>query len=533
MPSPARHLRLAAAVGLLVCLVYLPVLRNRFVNWDDGLYVYQGTLAGALPDAFARVHPSGNWHPLTTLSHALDTAIWGRRPLGHHLPNLLLHGLNAGLVVVLAVALIGGRRRETPPSKQLLFAAALAGLSWGLHPLRVEPVAWISERKELLCTSCYLLGLLAWVRYAERGGWRWYAATLACAALALLGKPMAVSFPVVVLVLDAYPLGRWQRARLGRLLAEKLPFVALAAASAVVTLVAQRSGGAMRALAGVPLSTRTLVAVHATVAYLGKTLWPADLRALYGYPAEVSLTAVRFALPLAVLVVLALVCVAYARRLPAPAAALGAYLAALVPVAGIVQVGPQAMADRYTYLPAVALAILVGAACHRLMTARPRPWATATLAATAVAVLGAWAWLSFLQIRVWHDSETLWSHVLAVEPGNADAHNNRADAHYRRGQLDAALADYTAALAATPVLAPAHAAKRRAAMLNDRAITLAQLGRLAEALADENEAIRLRPDELDYYANRARMHELAGETEAAAADRRRTVPPTPAGSGAR
>lgn len=520
----SQSARLAAAgVALLVCLVFLPTLGNGFVNWDDGVYVHRDPLAKALPAAFITFHASGNWHPLATLSHAVDHAVFGLWAPGHHLTSLVVHALNAGLVVLLCCAIFGVRALSR---REIIAAGIAAGLLWGLHPLRVECVAWVSERKELLCTLFYLLGLLGYLRHARGTSMsRWYLATLACFALALLAKPMAVSFPLVLLVLDAYPLAPLRRPRLGRLLAEKLPFVLLAMASALVTLQAQQAAGAMRALADLPLRTRLSVAIQAPVAYLGKTLWPSELRALYSYPMLSDLASwweARQALAsrLFALVLLVMLCWALKRRRRPLVVGLLSYLVMLLPVLGIVQVGPQAMAERYTYLPGIALAILAGAALGILWeraAVSSRFW-LATLAAIFALVIASLSWLSIKQIAVWHDSESLWSQVLACEPGNIEAHNSRADYYYQRGNLGQALADYTAALASPPSVSPTHAAKRRAAILNDRAVTLVQLGRLDDAVADESEAIRLRPDRGDYFANRARMFQRMGRPDDADSD---------------
>ena len=261
------------------------------------------------------------------------------------------------------------------------------------------------------------------------------------------------------------------------------------------------------------------MAIRSTVGYLAKTLWPSELLPLYAYPQGVSWTAWRFVLPIAVLVLLAAVCVWQARRNQALVTAFGCYVVALLPVIGIVQVGPQAMADRYTYLPAVALSLLVGAAFGGLYekAARSRRLGIAILLAMAL-VPGALSWLSIRQIAVWHDGETLWSQVIRYEPWNTEAYNSRASYYYERGDYPSALADYNAALSFPPPLGRAHAEKRRSACFNDRAITYVQLGRLAEAVADESEAIRLRPDRADYYLNRANMYQRMGQGDAAAAD---------------
>jgi tetratricopeptide (TPR) repeat protein len=517
----------ALSVALLVVIVYCPVLRNGFVGWDDDIYVYQNprlrslTLP-ALLGTFTSVHASGNWHPLTELSHAADCALWGMNAKGHHLTSLLLHGLNAGLVVALAFAL--ARARSAERHARTIVAAIAAGLLWGLHPLRVESAAWVSERKDLLCASFYLVALLCYLRYArEIGGEpahkkRFYLGALACFLLALLSKPMAVSLPLVLLVLDAYPMERFGRGRPWRLFAEKLPFLALAAASAVITLKAQRAGGAFRALHGLPLGTKLLVAARAMVSYLGKTLWPSDLLPLYSYPQNVSWASWRFGVPLLVLALLVAACVWLARRNGAWLATFLCYLIALLPAIGIVQVGPQAMADRYTYLPAIALSILAGAGFGILWEkAAVLGQGTALVLAMALAT-GILASLSIRQMAIWHDSETLWTQAIRHEPWNTEAYNNRASYYFDQGDYPSALADYNAALSFAPQVTQAHATKRRSAYFNDRAITYVRLGKMAEAIADASEAIRLRPEHSDYYQNRSNMYRQLGMTEAAADD---------------
>jgi tetratricopeptide (TPR) repeat protein len=526
MDSPAStarnretRVRLAAvAVALVVGLGHLPALDAGFVNWDDPIYVERAPLGRALAAAFTTLHASGNWHPLATLSHAVDHALWGLYPAGHHLTSIVLHGLVAALVVVLVGRLL--RLRETRAQPGALLVATLTGLLWGLHPLRVEAVAWISERKELVCALFYLLGVLAYLRYAVAPRWGWYAGALACGGLALLAKPMATSLPLVLLVLDAYPLRRLRRPGLGRALAEKLPFAALAAASALLTLHAQHAAGAMGALAQVPPLYRAAVAQAAVVAYLGKTLLPSGLHALYAYPRPGELAPWQIALPLLVLVLLVLAAARSVRRWGGFSAALASYVVLLLPVIGIVQVGPQAMADRYTYLPGIPLALLLAAAFAALREHLAPPaqrWSALPLLAFLLGL----AALTFHQIAVWRNSETLWSQALAHQPANTEAHNSRADYYYRHGRFHDALADYTAALASLPAWGPVHAQKRRAAIFNDRAVTWVQLGKLTRAIADESEAIRLAPHRPDYHANRARMLGRLGLSAEAQADEER------------
>lgn len=459
--------------------------------------------------------------------------LWGTAPLGHHLTSIVLHAINAGLVVLLGGALFTARARQTDqtafPRTQLWIAVGLGALAWSLHPLRVESVAWVSERKDVLCAFFYLLGLLAYLRHTASHGPSWYASwrywvVLACFVAALSSKPMAVSFPLTLLILDWFPLERTKRAPWWRLLGEKAPFFALSAAAALITLYAQRASGAQRALAGVSAATRAMVALRALGAYLGKLLWPSPLLPYYSYPNPPSSLSLEVALSAVVLVALGAAGLAGARQRrmlrmlhpvlrpmlhPAIAAAFASYLVILLPVLGIVQVGSQAMADRYTYLASIPLVLLA-------TTVVATRFAKVLVAAPAV--LGVLGWLTLAQIGIWHDSETLWTHELAFEPHNMEAYNSRASYYYEQGRYERALADYDAALAATPVISAQHALKRRAACFNDRAITLVQLGRLEQAIADESEAIALMPNQTTYYINRSKMYQQAQMQDRARAD---------------
>jgi len=530
----------ALAVAFLVVLLYLPALGNGFVNWDDDIYVYanpqvRSLAPSSLLRAFTHIHASsGNWHPLTMVSHAVDYAMWGLRPLGHHLTSILLHGCNAALVVLLAVRLL--QARGCALSKQgMLAAGVVAGLLFGLHPLHVESVAWVSERKDLLAALFYLLGVLSYLRYAGHaagavGLWRVrrYLATLLCFVLALLSKPMALSFPFVLLIIDWYPLDRLKNLR--RILLEKIPFFVLDLGLATVTVLAQRASGAFRPLAEVSLGSRVLVATKAAALYLAKTLLPTGLLPFYSYPARVSLWSWEFGLPVVVMTGAALACLATVKKRRVFAAVLACYGVVLLPVLGIVQIGPQAMADRYTYLPSVALVALLGAGCGVLWDrhAAAASWWKKVFAVTAaLLLLGLLSWQSVRQIGVWRNSETLWSRVIQYEPWNTEAYNNRASHYYDQGEYEKALADYDSALRVQPSLGRAHANKRRSAYFNDRAITYVRLGRYAEALADESQAIGLRPTQASYYFNRGNIYFLTGRYPEARDDLDRAIAASP------
>jgi hypothetical protein len=534
----------ALAVGLLVILLYLPALGNDLVNWDDSIYIYgnpqvRSIAPSSLLRAFTRVYSaSGNWHPLTMISHAVDYAIWGLRPLGHHLTSILLHGLNAALVVLLAARLLQARAAGGVLSRRgMLAAGAVAGLLFGLHPLRVESVAWVSERKDLLAALFYLLGVLSYMDYSRYaagtvGLWkdRRYLTTLLCFVLALLSKPMALSFPLVLLIIDWYPSRRMQSTSMRRLLAEKIPFFLLGLGVATVTVLAQRASGAFRPLAEATLETRVLVATKAAVFYLAKTVLPTGLLPFYSYPTQVSLWSWEFGVPVVLMTAAVAGCLATIRKHQVFAAVLASYGVVLLPVIGIVQIGPQAMADRYTYLPSVSLVTLAGAGFGTLWDSQAVAsgwWKKATVVTASLLLLGLLSWQSLHQIGVWKNSETLWSRVLQHEPWNTEAYNNRASYYYERGEYGKALADYDSALSVQPSLGRAHADKRRSAYFNDRAITYVRLGRYAEALADESEAIWLRPTEASYYLNRGNIYLAAGRYAEARDDFDRAIAAAP------
>jgi tetratricopeptide (TPR) repeat protein len=534
-------------VALLVVLLYLPALGNGFVNWDDDLYVYnnpqvRSIAPSSLLRAFTHIHAaSGNWHPLTMISHAADYAIWGLRPLGHHLTSILLHGFNAALVVLLALRLLQARPGGRALSRRAMLAAGLmAGLLFGLHPLHVESVAWVSERKDLLAALFYLLGVLSYLRYAGHAAtaitpWtdRRYLITLLCFFLALLSKPMALSFPFVLLIIDWYPLDRLQHTQVRRLLREKIPFFLLDLGFAVITVLGQRASGAFRPLAEVTLGPRVLVAIKAATIYLAKTALPTGLLPFYSYPAHVSLLSWEFGVPVVMMMAAAVGCLAAVKKHRGFTAALASYLVVLLPVLGIVQIGPQAMADRYTYLPSVSLVALVGAGFGALWD-RPAvasaKWKKAALVSAGLLLLGFLSWQSVRQLDVWRNSETLWSRVLQYEPWNTEARNNRASYYYDRGEYGKALEDYNAALGVQPSLGRAHTSKRRSAYFNDRAITYVRLGKYAEALADEDQAIGLRPTEASYYFNRGNIHFLTGRYLEARDDFDRAIAASPVAS---
>jgi tetratricopeptide (TPR) repeat protein len=401
-----------------VAILYAPVRHFDFAPFDDGLAIVEnpqvraGLTAGGVRWSLG-TFTAYNWQPATWWSHMLDVSLFGMDAGRHHQVNVLLHAANAALLFQALRTLTGA-----------LWPAALAAALFALHPLRVESVAWIAERKDVLSTALWLLATLAWVRWVRRPSAARYAAAAALLALGLMAKPMLVTFPASLLVLDYWPLGRAVgrgRVPWGRLVVEKVPLFGLALGSAAVTFLAQRAGGAVSALEVVPLAGRAANAVRAYGWYLLKEVWPTDLAVPYLLPMN-GWPVWQVAGAGAALVALTALAVQYARRWPHLAVGWAWYVGTLVPVVGLVQVGSQAMADRYTYVPLIGVAVAVAfglADLHRAV--RPHP---AVVGVAAAAVLAALSTATAAQLRHWRNGETLLARSIAVVPGNYQAHNN-------------------------------------------------------------------------------------------------------------
>lgn len=443
-PRPIPPWAMAAALALLTFAVFAPSLRNDYVDFDDPQYVFdnirvqQGLTFDNLRWAFTTGYFS-NWHPLTWLSYMLDYELFGLAPWGYHLVNVLFHAANAGLLVLALTRLTGA------PLLALLAAAFFA-----LHPLRVESVAWIAERKDVLSGFFGILCLLAYANYAKAPSKSRYALVVLWLALGLMAKPMLVTWPCVLLLLDYWPLRRIPSLRdlraFGRCAAEKLPLFALAAASSVATFFAQR-GQAMVTLDEFPLSIRLANAPVAYARYLANTVWPSGLAAHYAHPGH-GLAAAQIAAAVLALLVLTLAALIAVRRAPYVIVGWLWFVGTLVPVIGLVQVGGAAMADRYTYLPAIGLAIAVvwlGAAA-----AARGPRMGPALLAAAVAVFAIHAALTIRQIATWRDSEILYTRALAVNPRNHMVHHFLGAAYAKQNRLDEARRHFEQALLISP-----------------------------------------------------------------------------------
>jgi len=432
-----------AALGLLLLLTawaYSPVLDAAFINFDDGDYVYNNpavraglTLQGAAW-AFVSAHAS-NYHPLTWISHMLDAELFGMDAGAHHAVNLALHLGNVALLFWFLAAATSRRWA----------ALAVAGL-WALHPLHVESVAWVSERKDVLSTLFFLGTLLAWVWYARSPGVLRYLAAFALLALGLLAKPMLVTTPCLLLILDWWPLGRFRSWRhFGRLLLEKTPLFALAAGSALATLWAQGGAGAMASLQELPLAARVLNLPVACVTYVWKTFWPTDLGLLYPFVTPALWLSLSC---LALLLAATAALWRWRRTAPWGLAGWLWFLGTLAPVSGVIQVGGQAWADRYSYIPHMGLFILLVWGADRLAHRLPREGVARGAATALVCFLLAWG--AHAQAARWQDSERLYRHTLEVTENNYIIQYNLA-VHYReQGRWQEAVEAYEAVLETAP-----------------------------------------------------------------------------------
>ena len=496
--NPYAAPAVCAVLLVLTATVFGPTVHHGFVNYDDEQYVVEnphvarGLTADGLRWAFTRSHAS-NWHPLTWLSHMGDVQMYGATHAGgHHLTSVLLHAATA---IILFLVLLQATRALWPSA----FVAAL----FAIHPLHVESVAWVAERKDVLSGLFFALTLAAYLGYVRRPpSIPRYLLVAGLFTLGLLSKPMLVTLPFVLLLLDYWPLQRFsmattssaapagQRSRVAavrRLGLEKLPLFALAAASALVTYAVQESArGSMWHLTA---WSRVANALNSYVAYLWKFLYPAQLAVFYPHPGEV-LPTWKIAAACLVLGVISAAAVAWRRRHPYLLVGWLWYLGMLVPVIGVVQVGSQAMADRYTYLTHIGLYIAVAwGAMHVVGTSssRRRMWAVG--ACVMIVILSAGA---RRQVWYWKDSETLWRHALASTTRNHEAYNHLARALAARGEIDAAITLYRRALEIRPDLVEAH---------NNLGNVLAARGDKAAAVGHYKTALNIKPDYVEAHNN--------------------------------
>lgn len=469
--DPWVDFMLAAGLVLLIVLLFGRAVGFDFVNLDDTIYitgnrhVTDGPTPGNLRWAFTALYHA-NWHPLTWWSWQIDTGVWGKEPWGYHLTNLVLHAINA-LLVWRVVWLLTGRRIE----------AFVIALVFAIHPLRWESVAWISERKGLLSALFALLAVERYDAYYRSPGWKRMGVVAACLTLSLMSKAMAVSFPCVLLLLDWRPYRRWTSLReTARLVLEKWPLWIIVAISCVLTVAAQKEGGAVRNLEEVSLTQRVVGAAWAYAVYIGQTLWPSDLCVFYPIPA--SRPVWQPAIALTIIGVMTLLAFVMRRRWPAVAVGWLCYLGMLIPVIGLVQVGEQSHADRYTYLPGIPLLVAIGTC---VVAAAGQRWSNRVQVGLVVAIAVPLLIVSSLQGGTWRNRRTLWLQATRAAPCNVN--------WWHFGQIELVERRYDEAIRAFQ-----ESSRLDPASAEDRASLAAALdgaGRLAEAEASAREAVAM------------------------------------------
>jgi hypothetical protein len=524
---------LCLGLVLATSLLYWPMTGHPFIAYDDGYYIVDnprvtaGLSWAGLRWAFTTFHEA-NWHPLTWLSHQLDCTLFGIWAGGHHLTNLVLHLLNTLLLFLLLFRLtsLAGR-------------SAMVAALFALHPLHVESVAWVAERKDLLCAVFVLLSLHAYRAHAGTGSHRAYLLAIVAFIGALLSKPMAVTLPFLLLLLDFWPLERWRAGNRWPLIREKVPFLILSIASSVVTIIAQKAGGAMISVNEAGIGLRLANAVVSIATYVRRSFWPSDLAVLYPFPRQIPSWQVTVS---SILLAVAFMTAWRLRRhYPYLLAGILWFLGMLVPVSGLVQVGQQAMADRYTYLPAIGLCIaLVWLAAETVRRWRHGPMVAGVL---GLALLFGCGSAARTQLSYWQSSESLFRRTLAVternyvmhlnlgnelkkrgeygaaiteylnavgmNPYNPDTHYYLADGLHAAGKLEEAAGQYRVVLAMRPTFSEAH---------NNLGATLYKQGKLAEAIQHYEQALRLNPkDELARINLVTTRAELVGKQQSGAA----------------
>jgi tetratricopeptide (TPR) repeat protein len=508
-----RRATILLALILGTWLVFGQTVSHDFVSYDDSGYVYQNELVSrgltvtGLKAAFLQPH-ARNWHPLTTISHMVDCQLFGLEPGGHHLVSVILH-----IAAVLLLFEILGRTTAAP------WRAAMVAALFAIHPLRAESVAWIAERKDVLSAFFFMLALGAYVSYARRPSTGRYLVTCLLLGLGLMAKPMLVTLPLLFLLLDYWPLGRFgtsaadgNRTKLPapRLLLEKIPMLALAAGSAAATLLAQRYTVGYGAT--LPLYWRAGNSLCSIFIYIGQMFWPTRLAAFYPYPAH-PLSWWVFGLLFCALIGLTMT--AFALRKSRPWILVGWlwYLIALVPVVGVVQVGLQAHADRYTYLPQIGLYLIVAWEAARVArSTQSARFVVATATAIALLTLARLAWW---QTATWKNTETLWTHAAAVNPKNVVAHYSVGSLRLENGDVEGAIFHYQQALKFASIDAVEVGQPHVGYLHNSLGNALLAKGDLSGAAREYRQAAEMKPDFADAHSNLGATFARRGEIDEA------------------
>lgn len=473
---------IVSALVVMFMVVFWQTTSAAFITFDDNDTVYknESVLRGLTGPSIRWALTSfdhANWMPVTRISHLLDVELFGLDAGRHHRTNVVIHAVAVILLFLALEALTAS-----------IWCSAFVAALFAIHPLHVESVAWVTERKDVLSGAFAMLTILLWTRWVRRPSTGRYILVAVSFALGLMAKPMLVTLPFVLLLLDFWPLRRLRRETLAARFVEKIPLFVLSAVSSIVTFVAQRSGGAVEVLETLPLALRFANACRSVVLYLGKIVWPVDLAVFYPY--DHTIPAVETFIELALLVAITFAIWKMAKRLPALTTGWLWFLGSLVPVIGLVQVGSQAMADRYMYIPGIGVYMIVAWGAMHVFDRLVVP--AGVRAALAAAILVILSVVAFRQTALWKDSESLFTHTIAVTRPNALAHSNLGMALVEQERHADAVGHFEEAIRIRPgyVLARINLAN-----------AYARLGRVEDAIVQYREAVKIDSSQPDVHNN--------------------------------
>jgi tetratricopeptide (TPR) repeat protein len=534
---PGKHLLIAGfLIAAVTFIVFLPALGNDFVNWDDHQFIYENPHIRSLDKASLKwmfTNQETQWSPLRFLTHAIDYQLWGLNPMGHHLTNIIFHGLNAFLVVLLiggVLTVAAGRGigvnqpEDTGFGRRVVIAAVVGGLLFGIHPLRVESVVWVSERKDVLYGFFYLLSLLMYLKYVSGEEVRrryYYAGCLVLFVLSLMSKAMAVTLPLVLLVLDFYPLQRVDfRSILQKraVFIEKIPFFALSIAAALLQLRVHEEMGAVRTLEASPLSDRIPVAFKALWFYLSMLIWPNNFAPLHPYPKGVTLFSPEYIWPFLLVLVITVYCIHAWKRGRIIWLAVWAYfVVTLLPVLGIVRAAANYAGERYTYMSSIGPVLLAGIGISLLwertyMRDKGILYSRKLFVIALALIVSLLSMMTVQQIGIWKNSGTLWTYELEKYPDNEHALHNRSIYLIGSGDYASAIKDIDRIIELYPDFGEEYMS------YTNRCGAYEKLGEFELALKDCTMALKQDPQNIMALYNRGAIYVRLGENKEAIRD---------------
>lgn len=553
-------LSLAAAIAVITFLVFLPSLKGEFLIWDDNLLISDNHNIRSLDLnffkwAFTDVAIAA-WYPVTVTSFAVDYAFWGQDPFGYHLTNNIFHALNTFLVFVLVFSLVNlGSTKKRDGIMMPLVSAIVTAVLFGIHPLRVESVAWIAERKDVLYSFFYILTILSYLKYnsVTAHKTRYYTLSIFFFSMSLMSKSMAVTLPIVLIILDYFPLRRLLpdegASNIKKVLVEKIPFIGLSLLVSAVALMTHHETGALRDLEAVPVLVRFFVSMKGYIFYLYKMLWPTDLSPYYPYPLNVAVFSLEYMGALILFLIITAVSIYFFRKKKIIPAVWFYYVLTLLPVIGIAQTGSYAAANRYTYLPGLGPLLLVGLMAGNVFVSTSKKQVKTLLVVLFLVLTGVFINMTIKQMPVWKDTVSLWSYQIKLYPGRIPlAYLNRGVIYYEKGEFEKSIEDYSKVIEIDPRHAKAYSNRGSAheglgnfelaiknftkaielspelpGLYSNRGNALMRLKRYEGAIKDYNRAIKIDPEYTKAYSNRGVAYGKLGKYELAIRDYGRSI----------